>query len=438
MDSYQQSCSVPARTGDLAPELRNGILPQVPFVQDQARHTPWVLKAAVVCALLLQVDAHLSWTRTSLSSHSLWYCTTVMSWPGLPESRIIVVGKVDDTEFLRLDTHYPGIPWIPWISVDLRALEQEGLEFWEIHIVWTQARLSERNLITLVRLYNESMDDSHTLQCLRGCDVEPDGRLLRWYDQIVFDGMDLRTMNQDLSSLTAGSSTVAQMFQCKLEAYLKDDSSELLQKYLEKRKERMLHSEPPKAHVARHPRSEGDVTLRCWALGFYPADITLTWQLNGEELIQEMEFVETRPSGDGTFQKWAAVVVPSGEEQKYTCHVEHEGLPKPLTLRWDKEEPPPFTIPNQVGHCGSLGVVAFIGVVVFCVMMKMRRNTGRKGQGLSFLRACMLQEPYSPQDTGKIVEDDEGIFIATLTGFRITWEMPPCVAVKVFLDRFSQ
>lgn len=200
---------------------------------------PWILKATVVCALLLQLDARLSWTRTSLSSHSLRYFTTVMSWPGLPEPRIIVVGNVDDAEFLRLDTHYPGTP-----TVDLSALEQEGPEFWEqqIHIVRTQARLSERNLMTLIRLYNESMDDSHTLQCLRGCDVEPDGHLLRWYDQFAYDGVDLRTMNQDLSSLTAGSSTVAQMFQRKLEAYLKDDCSELLQKYLEKRKERMLHS----------------------------------------------------------------------------------------------------------------------------------------------------------------------------------------------------
>ncbi|XP_028642187.1 H-2 class I histocompatibility antigen, D-K alpha chain-like isoform X2 [Grammomys surdaster] len=268
-------------------------------------------------------------------------------------------------------------PRVPWVK-------KQGPEYWEgmtqsVKNIEQSFRVGLRNLL---HDYNQSEGGSHTIQRTYGCEVESNGSLLRGYHQSAYDGRDFITLNEDLKTWTAAD-MVAQITKHKWEqagiaerfrAYMEGECVEWLHRYLECGKEMLLCTDPPKAHVTHHPRSEGDVTLRCWALDFYPADITLTWQLNGEELTQDMEFVQTRPSGDGTFQKWASVVVPLGKEQVYTCHVYHEGLSEPLTLRW---EPPPSTDSNMaiIAVLVVLGPVAIIGAVVAFVM-KRRKNTG--------------------------------------------------------------
>ncbi|MCV4808482.1 hypothetical protein OFB93_25685, partial [Escherichia coli] len=79
---------------------------------------------------------------------------------------------------------------------------------------------------------------------------------------------------------------------------------------------------------------------------------------------------------------WASVVVPLGKEQNYTCRVEHEGLPEPLSQRW---EPSPSTNSNMETTViyVVLGAVAIIAAVIIAavvaVVRRRRRNTGGKG-----------------------------------------------------------
>uniref|UniRef100_A0A2R8Z9A7 Major histocompatibility complex, class I, C n=1 Tax=Pan paniscus TaxID=9597 RepID=A0A2R8Z9A7_PANPA len=293
--------------------------------------------------LLLLLSGALALTETWAGSHSMRYFYTAVSRPGRGEPRFIAVGYVDDTQFVRFDSDAAsprGEPRAPWV-------EQEEPEYWdrETQKYKRQAQADRVNLRKLRGYYNQSEDGSHTLQKMYGCDLGPDGRLLRGYEQFAYDGKDYIALNEDLRSWTAAD-TAAQISQRKLEAaraaeqwraYLEGLCVEWLRRYLENGKETLQRAEPPKTHVTHHPLSDHEATLRCWALGFYPAEITLTWQRDGEDQTQDTELVETRPAGDGTFQKWAAVVVPSGQEQRYTCHMQHEGLPEPLTLRWGKE-----------------------------------------------------------------------------------------------------
>ncbi|XP_036919309.1 patr class I histocompatibility antigen, A-2 alpha chain-like isoform X5 [Sturnira hondurensis] len=331
--------------------------------------------------LLLLLLGALALMETWAGPHSLRHFVTFVS--GLGKSQYLVVGYVDDTEVMRFDSDAPhprAQPRLRWTQPPW--LEQEDPDFWE-----EQTRLcqyyeqgSRANLNNLRAYYNQSEDGSHTFQEMSACVVGSDRRFLRGYSQYAYDGTESFALNLDLSSTTKANKTTQISVRRDLlhqddaecwRVYLEDTCVRWLRRFLEKGKETLLRADPPKTHVTRHPISDHEVTLKCWALGFYPADITLTWQREGEDLTQDMEFVETRPAGDGTFQKWAAVAVPPGEEQRYTCHVQHQGLPEPLTLRWD---PPLQTTVTIVGIAAALGV---LGAVAAAAVMWRRKCSGR-------------------------------------------------------------
>ncbi|XP_059558086.1 HLA class I histocompatibility antigen, alpha chain G-like isoform X3 [Myotis daubentonii] len=330
---------------------------------------------------LLLLSGALVLSKTWAGPHFLRYFYTAVSRPGLGEPRFIAVGYVDDTQFVRFDSDAasprmePRAPWMqqPWV-------EQEDPEYWDVETgnIKETAQAFRANLRNLRGYYNQSEDGSHTFQWMYGCEMGSDGSFLRGYDQFAYDGADYITLNEDLRSWTAASEA-AQLSRRRYEAvdeaevqrnYLERVCMEWLRRYLEKGRAILQRADPPKAHVTRHPVSAQEVTLRCWALGFYPAEISLTWQRDGEDQTQDMELVETRPAGDGTFQKWAAVGVPPGEEQRYTCHVQHEGLPEPLTLRW---EPPSQTFIFII--MSIAGGLVLLGAVAAAVMWE-RRHSG--------------------------------------------------------------
>uniref|UniRef100_G1PHZ3 Ig-like domain-containing protein n=1 Tax=Myotis lucifugus TaxID=59463 RepID=G1PHZ3_MYOLU len=328
------------------------------------------------------------------------------TWAGPDSPRLYSTVKYQQGRtvfwFLPGCVNYIQLEWFNRNSesqrAELRALwmEQMKLGFSDMsnQNARGDAHISRLNLQTLPGYYNQSQDGSHTIQEM-GCDMGPDGRLVPGYDQSAYDGTDYIALNEDLRSWTSASTT-AQITQHKWEEagvaeerrhYLEGSCLEFLHIVLEKGKEVMQRADPPKTHVTHHPISDHEVTLRCWALGFYPADISLSWQRDGEEQTQDMELVETRPAGDGTFQKWAALVVPRGEEQRYMCHVQHEGLPEPLTLRWEPR--PQATIPPV----GLVVGLVILGAVVTGAVMWRRKRSG--GQGGSYAQAASSDGAHS-------------------------------------------
>nr|ABA54230.1 MHC class I antigen [Monodelphis domestica] len=307
--------------------------------------------------------------KASAGSHSLKYFDTAISLPGLGDPQFMTVGYVDDQQFVSFDSCSASQkmePRAPWMA----NMDQD---YWERNTRNTKidAQFYRVDLETLRGYFNQSEEGVHTLQRLFGCEVSPDGSFKRSFYQYGYDGHDYLALDTETLTWTAIEPSALNSKR-KLEAerriaerqtaYLKKTCVQWLHKYLEMGKDALLRTDPPSAQIICRTDLDGGVILRCQAQDFYPAMISLTWLRDGEEQLQDTEFIETRPGGDGTFQKWAAVRMASGEVDKYTCRVQHVGLPEPLTLKW---EPQPSSIWIIVGIIAVFLTVLIAGAVIW-------------------------------------------------------------------------
>ncbi|XP_044529915.1 class I histocompatibility antigen, Gogo-OKO alpha chain-like [Gracilinanus agilis] len=259
-----------------------------------------------------------------------------MSLPGLGEPQFVTVGYMDDQQFVRFDSYSasqrmePRAPWMDKMDQDYGERNTRNIKI--------DAQFYRVDLETLRGYYNQSEGGVHTLLCLFGCEGSKNGSFRRSFYQYSYDGRDYISLDTETLTWTAAQPSALNSKR-KLEAerriaerqtaYLKKMCVQWLHTYLEMGKDALLRTDPPFAQITRRTDLDGGVTLRCQAQGFYPAEISLTWLRDGEEQLQDTEFIETRPGGDGTFQKWAAVEMASGEVDKYTSRVQHVGLPEP-------------------------------------------------------------------------------------------------------------
>ncbi|XP_046507729.1 class I histocompatibility antigen, Gogo-C*0202 alpha chain-like [Equus quagga] len=106
---------------------------------------------------------------------------------------------------------------------------------------------------------------SHAFQLMYGCDVGPDGHLLRGYFKSAYDGADYLALNEDLRSWTAAD-TAAQISKRKKEAagdaeglrnYLEGRCVESLLRYLENGKETLQRAGTRGRGASRSPLGPG-------------------------------------------------------------------------------------------------------------------------------------------------------------------------------------
>ncbi|XP_068929485.1 BOLA class I histocompatibility antigen, alpha chain BL3-7-like [Petaurus breviceps papuanus] len=341
----------------------------------------------VLSLLLLDV---LVLTETRAGSHSLKYFYTTISRPGLAKPRFISVTYLDDQQVLSFDSDRESQstePRTPWMEVD----------YWERETqIFREAKQRFQMCLKIMpTYYNHSEEGVQTLQRMAGCDVFSNGSFSRGFYQTAYDGKDHLTLDMETVDWIAGNegalSLKSQWKEEQSEAkywksYIEEECVNQLQSYLDKGKETLLQTDPPSVRVTRHARFNGEVSLRCRAWDFYPAEISVIWLRDGEEQLQETELIETRPAGDGTFQKWAAVGMLSGSEQRYTCRVQHEGLAEPLFLKWEAES-------SSVGlSAGVITALLLAAVIVGVVIWRKNTSDGKRGSYTTTASSDSAQE----------------------------------------------
>uniref|UniRef100_G1S1Q1 Ig-like domain-containing protein n=1 Tax=Nomascus leucogenys TaxID=61853 RepID=G1S1Q1_NOMLE len=285
--------------------------------------------------IVLMVKRSDSWT------HSLRYFGLGISDPGHGVPEFISVGYVDS----HLITTYDSVtrqkePRAPWMAENLAP------DHWErgTQLLRGLQQTFKVELKRLQRHYNHS--GSHTYQGMTGCELLEDGSTTGFL-QYAYDGQDFLIFSKDTLSWLAVDNVANQHelhYQRKCMAWLR------------------RFGKPPLVRVNRKETFPGVTTLFCKAHGFYPPEIYMTWMKNGEEIVQEMDYGDILPSGDGTYQMWASVELDPQSSNLYSCHVEHCGVHMVLQVPQESETIP-LVMKAISGSIVLVIVLAGVGVL---------------------------------------------------------------------------
>ncbi|XP_047663621.1 class I histocompatibility antigen, F10 alpha chain-like isoform X1 [Tachysurus fulvidraco] len=274
-------------------------------------------------------SVHLSYAVT----HTLHYIHTAVT-PGINLPEYTDVGLVDGEPFVYYDSNIKKyIPKTEWI----KKITDDDPDYWSSG---TQNQNDEQEIykddvITLMRRFNQT-EGVHTLQRMYGCELHDDGTV-RGYEQLAYDGEDFisldlehvtwtaakpQALNTKSKLNTAGAATFEKL-------YLENICIDWLQKYVTYGRETLERKARPEVSVF-HKHSSTDVV--CHATGFYPEEVMITWQRDGEVMHENVELRESLPNQDGSFQKRSILRVSPEDLKKhnYTCVVQHSSLDKEI------------------------------------------------------------------------------------------------------------
>ncbi|KAJ8361769.1 hypothetical protein AAFF_G00422240 [Aldrovandia affinis] len=279
---------------------------------------PFVLLGVILC-LINDVSAVMhSWKAFYTASTGL---------SEFPE--FVAVGMVDDEKTGYFDSRTSHFQYRQkWmeenLGQDYAKQQTDGLK--------GLMPVFKANVRTAIERFNQS-GGAHVFQRMYGCE---------WDDETgITDGW-----NNNPANLQHYKSSLTQ------------ECIEWLKRYVSYGRSTLERTVAPEVSLLQKDPSSPVV---CHVTGFFPRGVMVTWQKNGEDHYDDVEWEETVPNEDGTFQTTSRLTVKDWQTEDYTCVVEHKSLEKEIVKRVIEGE----IRRNQdiETHGPSMGVI-IIGCVV--------------------------------------------------------------------------
>uniref|UniRef100_A0A8C9P3G1 Ig-like domain-containing protein n=1 Tax=Spermophilus dauricus TaxID=99837 RepID=A0A8C9P3G1_SPEDA len=271
---------------------------------------------------------------SSPGAHSLHYNLTVRCQSGSVLSRFFAQGRLDDQPFLSYDSKRGSVvPCALWAETVLEP------ETWDTET--QDLAESGKNLrVTLahINFLKEEKGGSHSLQESWGCEIREDNPT-RGFWNFYYNGEPFLSYHPETRSWTVQPSS-AQILAMKVKnswdadgiqskaqwAHVQGTVCGRLWRYLNSWIAFNETTVSPTVNVTCDEVLEDTIFVTCWAWGFYPQNISLTWLQDGEPLSQDTQKSGSILScGNGTYQTWVSTRIPQGQEQRFSCHVGHSG-----------------------------------------------------------------------------------------------------------------
>ncbi|XP_075042596.1 zinc-alpha-2-glycoprotein-like [Mixophyes fleayi] len=292
-------------------------------------------------------------------SHSLsYYFTTVNGpCPGLPLYSI--VEYMDDMVIAKYNSDIQKVETVRKWMQEPGDSTKLAKEYEAKH---------QKTLQVMGQLFNQS-SDLHIYQIKFGCELYEDGSIgghtefgLNGNEIIFFDKERLlyipatreaqiitQDWNRDQSNVWVHKNL------------MEHECIDRIKKYISHGKHELEREVPPQVKVSGR-QSNNIIQLHCWVYGFYPRAVDVWWMKNETVDFPLDEATQILPNPDGTYQTRVTIDVLVGEEDLYSCYVDHSSLEEALSVKWEAKM-------SRLQNSEHIGVpVAMVVAMLFCLL----------------------------------------------------------------------